>query len=330
MNAFCNYLRGVNDAKQDQAGLGTTPIDHKLRTFKRFLKHFTSLFKYFFPRFMSVSTFFFVILLINVVVLEFVIYQVGSLSGKFYKTLSSKDLDGFVRTAVIAVGWIVLNSLLLSTKGYLAQLLSIIWRQHITLNLHELYFANRNFYYLLDENGMSDKNGSSESTCIEILNQNVNDSVNPLINNQISSNLISRKKITLDNPDQRITQDVNSLCVSLSIIIPIVLISPFVIGWYTYQAFITVGYFGPLAAFVYFILCSFINGPFMSPLAKVIYDLDKREGDFRYKHMNIRVNAETIAFYNSSKNEHEQMNKSLTGVLSENDIFEKLFDYASI
>jgi ABC-type uncharacterized transport system fused permease/ATPase subunit len=39
----------------------------------------------------------------------------------------------------------------------------------------------------------------------------------------------------LDNPDQRITQDVKSLCDSISTIVPLLMITPFVIGWYGYQ-----------------------------------------------------------------------------------------------
>ena len=49
------------------------------------------------------------------------------------------------------------------------------------------------------------------------------------------SPLANSNSIVLDNPDQRITQDVDSMCLSISKITPILLISPFVIGYYIYK-----------------------------------------------------------------------------------------------
>jgi hypothetical protein len=68
------------------------------------------------------------------------------------------------------------------------------------------------------------------------------------------SNESSHGKVigSLDNPDQRITQDVNSLCASLSTIVPIVLITPFLIGWYGYMV-------RKRASFIYSSLLIFFN-----------------------------------------------------------------------
>ena len=56
--------------------------------------------------------------------------------------------------------------------------------------------------------------------------------INPTTNKY---DMDDKNQSNLDNPDQRIVQDVNTLCQSLSSILPVLLISPFVMGWYTYQ-----------------------------------------------------------------------------------------------
>ncbi len=58
-----------------------------------------------------------------------------------------------------------------------------------------------------------------------------------------------------------------------------------------------------------------INGPLASPIVKVIYNQDKKEGDFRFKHMNLRTNAESIAFYDSSEHELRSLNQHFTKLL---------------
>ena len=73
--------------------------------------------------------------------------------------------------------------------------------------------------------------------------QYLNNTDNNEFQSSINDSLTSERRIILndnsfnklDNPDQRITQDVNSLCVSFSSIIPLLLITPFVICWYGYK-----------------------------------------------------------------------------------------------
>ena len=107
---------------------------------------------------------------------------------------------------------------------------------------------------------------------------------------------------------------------------------------------------GPLAVLVYFIIWSLINGPLTNPLAKVVYVQDKREGDFRFsfnpimrfyfeslfnsvyfrfKHMNIRTNAESIAFYNSGENELMGLNKTFKYLLSKQILFYYFFIFCA-
>ena len=75
-------------------------------------------------------------------------------------------------------------------------------------------------------------------------------------------------------------------------------------------------YTGPLSVFAYFIVWSFVNGPLTKPIANLVYKQDKKEGDFRFRHMNIRSNAESIAFYDSSVNELRALNSEFIQLIS--------------
>ncbi|XP_046577585.1 lysosomal cobalamin transporter ABCD4-like [Haliotis rubra] len=115
----------------------------------------------------------------------------------------------------------------------------------------------------------------------------------------------------VDNPDQRITQDVDKLCNSFSLIIAPLIISPFTIGYYVKQAADGTGYLGPVSVVVFFILATIINKFLMSPVVRFVFQQERREGDFRFKHMQIRVNAESAAFYRSGAIEEKKTNQKL-------------------
>jgi ABC-type uncharacterized transport system fused permease/ATPase subunit len=251
MFTFCNYLRGV-----ESQNLEPTPnksLAEKLLRFSLFFRHFSKILKIIFPNFKCVATLLFLILLFDVVTLEYVVYQVGLLSGKYFKTLSEKNLSAFRDLAFFSIGIIIVNSLMRSFKDFIAKMLQIVWRKYLTLKLHELYFSDKNYYYL--QNSHSKKHVFNESSsfaeatnasssnltnrnrkriepmldCESIININTADNSNEYLSDDEKQNQ------KLDNPDQRLTQDVNSLCDSFSTIIPTIIISPFVIGWYGYQ-----------------------------------------------------------------------------------------------
>jgi ATP-binding cassette subfamily D (ALD) protein 4 len=152
-----------------------------------------------------------------------------------------------------------------------------------------------------------------------------------------SQSLVSTKP-SIDNPDQRITQDADSLCRTLSTIIALVLISPFTIGYYTYRTWEVTGYYGPLAIFIYFIVWTGINKIFISAVSRTIFQQNIYEGNFRFLHTQIRTYNEPIAFYNGGPFEHKRFDnyfiKTLTPVLYRRSIQEfflslttNLYDY---
>ncbi|XP_054987286.1 lysosomal cobalamin transporter ABCD4 isoform X1 [Sorex araneus] len=119
----------------------------------------------------------------------------------------------------------------------------------------------------------------------------------------------------IDNPDQRISQDVERFCRQLSSVASKLLISPFTLVYYTYQCFQSTGWLGPVSIFGYFILGTIVNKMLMGPIVAKLVQQEKLEGDFRFKHMQIRVNAEPAAFYRAGHVEHVRTNRRLQALL---------------
>ncbi|OXB73012.1 UNVERIFIED_CONTAM: hypothetical protein H355_016441 [Colinus virginianus] len=75
------------------------------------------------------------------------------------------------------------------------------------------------------------------------------------------------------------------------------------------------GWLGPVSIFGYFIIGTIINKVLMSPIVSKLVQQEKLEGDFRFKHMQIRVNAEPAAFYRAGQVEHMRTNRRLQSLL---------------
>ncbi|KAF4788545.1 ATP-binding cassette sub-family D member 4 [Turdus rufiventris] len=115
--------------------------------------------------------------------------------------------------------------------------------------------------------------------------------------------------------DQRISQDVERFCRQLSSMASKLIISPFTLAYYTYQCFHSTGWLGPVSIFGYFIIGTMINKVLMSPIVFKLVQQEKLEGDFRFKHMQIRVNAEPAAFYRAGQVEHMRTDRRLQSLL---------------
>lgn len=119
----------------------------------------------------------------------------------------------------------------------------------------------------------------------------------------------------LDNVDQRITQDVERFCNGFRKSVIVFIISPFTIGYYTYQCYKSSGYVGVLLIYGYFFTGTIINKLIMTPIVSLVFKRENLEGNFRFKHMQIRSNAESIAFYRSGQLEERKTNSRLWSLL---------------
>uniref|UniRef100_A0A3Q1HWM8 ATP-binding cassette, sub-family D (ALD), member 4 n=1 Tax=Acanthochromis polyacanthus TaxID=80966 RepID=A0A3Q1HWM8_9TELE len=119
----------------------------------------------------------------------------------------------------------------------------------------------------------------------------------------------------IDNPDQRISQDAERLCKQMSTMASRLIVSPFTLTYYTYHCFQSTGWIGPLSIFGYFVVGTVANKTLMGPIVSTLFEQEKLEGDFRFKHMQIRVNAESAAFYRAGKVEHMRTDRRLQTLL---------------
>uniref|UniRef100_A0A668AYH1 ATP-binding cassette, sub-family D (ALD), member 4 n=1 Tax=Myripristis murdjan TaxID=586833 RepID=A0A668AYH1_9TELE len=119
----------------------------------------------------------------------------------------------------------------------------------------------------------------------------------------------------IDNPDQRISQDVERLCKQMSTMASRLIVSPFTLAYYTYHCFHSTGWIGPVSIFCYFVIGTVANKMLMGPIVTTLFEQEKLEGDFRFKHMQIRVNAESAAFYRAGKVEHMRTDRRLQTLL---------------
>lgn len=121
---------------------------------------------------------------------------------------------------------------------------------------------------------------------------------------------------TIDNADQRISQDVERMCRTFSEIIADLLISPFAIAYYTYYTWTSTGYIGPVCVVVFFVISTILNKFLMSPVVTLVFKQEKLEGDFRFKHMLVRSNSEAAAFYRCGQLELTKTNERLSSLLN--------------
>ncbi|KAI4802324.1 hypothetical protein KUCAC02_020172 [Chaenocephalus aceratus] len=119
----------------------------------------------------------------------------------------------------------------------------------------------------------------------------------------------------IDNPDQRISQDAERLCKQMSTMASRLIVSPFTLTYYTYHCFLSTGWIGPVCIFGYFVVGTIANKILMGPIVSTLFEQEKLEGDFRFKHMQIRVNAESAAFYRAGKVEHMRTDRRLQALL---------------
>uniref|UniRef100_A0AC34GAG8 ABC transmembrane type-1 domain-containing protein n=1 Tax=Panagrolaimus sp. ES5 TaxID=591445 RepID=A0AC34GAG8_9BILA len=129
----------------------------------------------------------------------------------------------------------------------------------------------------------------------------------------------------LDNPDQRMTQDVEKCCrLFTSELLAPILMAPFIICYYTYLTYISSGFLGPITIYIFFIIATVVNKLLLSPTIELVTEQEQKEGDFRLKHVEVRSNTESIAFYQSGLTENVFTNQKLGSLLKTQ---KKLFNW---
>lgn len=193
--------------------------------------------------------------------------------------LNQRDASTFWQFLFVYGGIVVGAIPLLVLYRYVRLKLALRWREWLTEHFLDRYFANR-AYYELDSNAADTE---------------------------------------IDNPDQRITQDISSFTkVTLSFLLDILdsvltLIS-FTAILYTISKLLTVG------LLIYALVGTGIAVFAGRKLIKINYDQLRVEANFRYGMVHVRDNAESIAFYRGEGLEQQQVTRRLMAAIRNFDL----------
>ena len=190
-------------------------------------------------------------------------------------TLVAYKADDFWKTVAIYAFCLVLALPIRALQSYLIPKLGLLWREWLSGRLLSRYLTNR-AYYILNPN-----DESSEE---------------------------------IDNPDQRISQDIGSFTTtSLSVAVEVFA------ALLTFFSFIIVlwGISSQLAIWllVYSVLGTAVVIFASRKLVILNYQQLKLEADFRYGLVHIRDNAESIAFYRGERQEFGEADRRLGGAI---------------
>ncbi len=106
--------------------------------------------------------------------------------------------------------------------------------------------------------------------------------------------------------DQRVTRDVEAFTKSMGTILEKLFQSPTNVITYTILTYRALGWQGPLFCYSYFALGSIVNKLLISPIANLWFRQEVAEGDFRFSHVSLRTNAESIAFFGGEDRERQR------------------------
>ncbi|KAJ3041652.1 ATP-binding cassette sub- D member 4 [Rhizophlyctis rosea] len=115
----------------------------------------------------------------------------------------------------------------------------------------------------------------------------------------------------IDNPDMRITQDLDKFCEQLRKVIEDLTITPLLLIYYTYQTYLIAGPLAPLTIYTFFLTTFLLSRYILRPLASLVAKRERAEGDLRYLHVHVRTEAESIAMMRGEEAERRRLDGAL-------------------
>lgn len=223
------------------------------------------------------------------------------LARDFWTALGDQDADEFYRILRNYIFALLFLAPVNVFYRFQRQRLAVKWREWMTTRMLQLYYTNR-VYYTLERlsSSTSDKN--------------------------------------LDNPDQRIAEDVRafttfSLSLFLTLAVSLIDLSCFSVILYTIEPplFLSIIAFAAVGT-----LATVVIG---KQLFRLNFDRLQKEADFRYSLVRIRENAESIAFFRGEKIEGAEVQQRFSRVIGNSydligtqrnlDFFTTLYNYVT-
>eukprot|EP00127_Corallochytrium_limacisporum_P004895 Clim_evm39s191 gene=Clim_evmTU39s191 len=116
--------------------------------------------------------------------------------------------------------------------------------------------------------------------------------------------------------DQRMTQDADRLTDSLSELVMKTAVVPIVIIYYSIRTGTLLGTYGVVIIYLWFAITTAMNKWLISPIVARVYVQERLEGEYRFTHMHVRRNAESVALAECEEREGKLANQQLYDLLS--------------
>jgi ABC-type uncharacterized transport system fused permease/ATPase subunit len=220
------------------------------------------------------------------------------LARDFWSALQEKDANTFYNIMRKFLGAMILLAPITVAYRYQRQRLAIAWRKWMTGRVLRLYFTNK-VYYMLE------RRCSSSS----------NDGIPTKSSTYPGANATTSMTNEVDNPDQRISEDIRSftefsLTFFLSIITSVIDLVCFSIILFTImpQLFIAILLFATIGT-----VLTVVVG---KVLIRLNYDALRKEADFRFSLVRVRENSESIAFYAGENVEERETERRFESVIT--------------
>ena len=204
--------------------------------------------------------------------------------GEFISALAARDAERFQRALFTFVGILLASALLLSWVAFIRDTVGLRWRQGLTRQFLENYLHDRAYYRL-----------TLPATMAE-----------PRL----------RSIAPIDNPDQRLSEDIRQVTQTLVLVGVMALESAVqLVGFIGVLWIISTTLTGFLLAYalVGTAIATLIFGP---RLTRINAEQLKREANFRFGLINVREHAESIAFYRGQPAEAAALNQFFAGVVT--------------
>ncbi|KAJ3160912.1 ATP-binding cassette sub- D member 4 [Geranomyces michiganensis] len=120
----------------------------------------------------------------------------------------------------------------------------------------------------------------------------------------------------IENPDQRMTQDVEKFTEELRTLLEDLIIEPGLLVYYTYKNLTLTGWRGVICIYAFFILSTLLLRFLTQPLVPLVYHREKAEGDFRRLVVRLGENAEPIALLRGEEREASLLGHSFAKLLA--------------
>ncbi|KAI8803891.1 ABC transporter transmembrane region 2-domain-containing protein [Cladochytrium replicatum] len=216
-------------------------------------------------------------ILISNIAYEIIVYFIGVALPRFYTILPQKDSAAFYKLVL----WLcVLYFAVSAAKAitfYLCGLFALRVRAQLTRYLHSRFLSHGSLY-------------------------------------KITRRLSLR--FSTDNPDQRITQDIERFADMLRQILEDLALVPILIVLYAYYTAQVGGWIGVFEIVVAFSASAALCRVLLQPLVPLIFNRERLEGDFRFLHVRVRENAESVSFMRGEETEQERINKVFDSLLT--------------